>query len=196
MNYLAHSHLSYQYPDLLVGNYIADMVTNKEVALLPASYLDGIALHRHIDTFTDQHPAVRAATALLRQTQGKYAPVVVDVLYDYILAQVWTTFCNEPIDVVIHRVYSCLETALPALPPRIHPKITGMIKENVLISYTSITGISGTMRYLAKRARFDNRFDIAASELIEHYDELLDGFLEFYPMLQASCQPYLPPAQS
>jgi acyl carrier protein phosphodiesterase len=187
MNYLAHSLLSYDTPQLTVGNFIADMISNKLVPDLPLGYRNGITLHRHIDHYTDSHPIVRASTALIRDRQRKYAPVVVDMLYDYILAMNWARVTDHPIDRVISSTYSLLTDALPQLPARVQHKVRSMIDDNALLRYTTLPGMHKAFGYLSRRAKFDNGFDMAVRDLLDHYDELENGFLSFFPDLQASC---------
>ena len=59
MNFLAHTYLSCSNEDLLVGNFLADFMKNKDIESLPSNILKGIDLHRKIDSFTDSHPAVK-----------------------------------------------------------------------------------------------------------------------------------------
>lgn len=187
MNYLAHSHLSYQYPDLLVGNYIADMVSNRNLATLPTQYLRGIDLHRHIDHYTDNHAVVREATALLHPTQGKYAPVVIDMLYDYILAQNWSAICDTPMDDVIRQTYVALTEALPHIPEKVQRKVSAMINDNALHRYTTLHGLHHAFGFLSRRASFSNGFNTATEDLLLHYEAFEAGFMIFYPELQATC---------
>ena len=56
MNYLAHSYLSYQKTDLIIGNFIADSIRGNRFDGLTDGIIKGITLHRKIDVFTDSHP--------------------------------------------------------------------------------------------------------------------------------------------
>lgn len=57
MNFLAHAHLSFNNPEILVGNLISDFVKGKKQYNYPQRIHKGILLHRAIDQFTDEHPA-------------------------------------------------------------------------------------------------------------------------------------------
>ena len=186
MNYLAHCHLSGKDTSLLMGNFIADMINNREIEDLPAAWKKGVRLHRHIDSFTDQHPSVRKATAIIRDTQGKYAPVVTDVFYDYFLAKNWSSFSNSDLSQFIQDTYEVLYENLEDLPPRIIPKVVAMIEGNFMHNYTSLAGIHKTMGYLNRRAKFKSGFVDAIQELIDHKDDLEATFLNFYPDLLKS----------
>jgi acyl carrier protein phosphodiesterase len=188
MNYLAHCHLSGDRPSLLMGNFIADMINNREVKGLPSAWKRGIKLHRHIDSFTDQHPSVRKASAIIRDTQGKYAPVVTDVFYDYFLAKNWSSFADVDLTYFINNTYDLIYQHLDDLPPRIIPKVVAMVEDNFMHNYTTLAGIHKTMGFLNRRAKFKSGFIDAVKDLIAHKDELENTFLDFYPDLIQSIQ--------
>ena len=60
MNFLAHAYLSFNDPDVLMGNMMADAVRGKQADEYPDKIRNGILLHRRIDAFTDQHELVKA----------------------------------------------------------------------------------------------------------------------------------------
>jgi len=86
MNFLAHLFLSFDNEDIMIGNFIADMIRNKDVSTFSEGVQKGIALHRKIDSYTDVHPIVKQGTKLMQPYHSKYSPVVIDVFYDYLLS--------------------------------------------------------------------------------------------------------------
>ena len=87
MNFLAHLFLSFENEDHVIGNFIADFIRNKEVKNYSLEIQQGIQIHREIDSFTDNHPSVRKGTFRLRPHHRKYAPVVIDILYDHYIGK-------------------------------------------------------------------------------------------------------------
>ncbi len=96
--------------DLLAGNFMADFITNKDKTLLDPNIMQGIELHKKIDRFTDEHDEVRAAIRLLHPTQGKYAPVTTDILFDHFLTIHWARYSPENIHTFTERTYTMLES--------------------------------------------------------------------------------------
>ena len=86
MNFLAHAVLSFENPELMVGNFIADFVKGNDYLQYQDPVKRGILLHRDIDQFTDQHPTVRLSKSRLYDAFGHYAGVIVDMYYDHFLA--------------------------------------------------------------------------------------------------------------
>jgi len=95
MNFLAHLYLSCDNEDLMIGNFIADFIRNKEVKDYSPEIQKGIFLHRQIDTYTDLHPMVKKGTHRLQKYHRKYSPVIVDVFYDYLLANNWERYSGK-----------------------------------------------------------------------------------------------------
>ena len=86
MNYLAHAYLSFNDPEILLGNMISDYVKGRKKFDYGPGILKGIMLHRAIDTFTDQHPVTKTAMKFFKPAYGLYAGAFVDVVYDHFLA--------------------------------------------------------------------------------------------------------------
>ena len=66
MNYLAHAYLSFNHPEIVVGNMISDFVKGKKKFDYSEGIQKGITFHRAIDEFTDSHPTTKKAKEFLR----------------------------------------------------------------------------------------------------------------------------------
>ena len=111
MNYLAHLSLSFRDPHIMMGNFIADDISLKEVQHLSSSLLRGIMLHRQIDAYTDDHPAFRSSVKYLRINHHKYASVIVDIINDHFLAISWSHFYTDALDDFHEYAYCLLYTS-------------------------------------------------------------------------------------
>jgi acyl carrier protein phosphodiesterase len=183
MNYLAHMVLSGNNPNIILGNYIMDMVNKNEQKLVADSYKIGFDLHFEIDTFTDNHPSVKNITKVLRVNHKKYAPVVSDILMDYILGQNWDIYAKEPIQKFADIRYDLIRENLKFLPDRIRPIAAKMIDGNFLVRYTTLEGLKYTFEKIQEVARFHADFIQAIEDLEENYDYLNKEFNDFFPDL-------------
>jgi acyl carrier protein phosphodiesterase len=86
MNYLAHSFLSGTDDLLLAGNFVGDFVKGRNLDVYPVHMQHGVLLHRFIDSYTDSSPIVKESKALFASEYGKYAGIIVDIVYDYYLS--------------------------------------------------------------------------------------------------------------
>ncbi len=80
MNYLAHAYLSFNEPEILVGNMISDFVKGKKQFDFAETIHKGIVLHRSIDAFTDEHEITKQAKEIFKPAVGLYAGAFVDVV--------------------------------------------------------------------------------------------------------------------
>lgn len=181
MNYLAHMYLSCSNEDLIIGNMLVDMMNIKRLRELPAQYHKGFDLHRLIDSYTDEHPIVKEATLKLRSNHGKYAPVVIDIFYDYVLSQEWQRYSGEDIQEFCNNIYQVLEKHMNNLPEDIKSRLQRMVKSNFLMTCSSPEAIRNVFNIIDGRARFTNSFSVATDDLLHDYDFYRDNFFKFFP---------------
>lgn len=184
MNFLAHCLLSCDDEYVLVGNFMADFVRNKVVATLPPPVRRGVRLHRLIDRYTDNHPAVRASTQRLRPYHFKYAPVVVDVFYDHLLATHWTQYHAEPLRAFAERQYYLLDKHAALMPPRLRTRTASMIAGDWLVQYGTWEGLAFTFDKLRNRLSRPEQLDGVIDHLRKHTPALTTDFRVFFPQLQ------------
>ena len=152
MNFLAHVFLSRHDRELLLGNFLGDLIRPAELPTLDARVQEGVRLHRAIDRFTDHHPLVRTAVARIRSDHGKYAPVVVDVWFDFLLIRHWSVACpEEAFGAFRRRAYAQLRASLDQVPPRLRDRVRGMIRADWLAVYGTVLGLNDTFQRLEQR---------------------------------------------
>jgi acyl carrier protein phosphodiesterase len=183
MNHLAHFFLSDNQEDLMIGNFIADFIKNKAVPHYSKGIQNGIFLHRQIDMFTDTHAAVRQSTARLRPTQSRYAPVVNDVLYDFILGNAWATYHSTPLSDFCGHIYTVLDNRITDLPENMQLFVPKMIEDRFLERYATETGLRASLARLQRRAPAANDFQKAVDVLLENYVDFEEDFTLFFPEL-------------
>lgn len=162
---------------------IADFINNKQVTIYSPAVQKGIYLHRLIDTYTDQHPIVRQGTERLRPTQGKYAPVVIDILFDHLLAVNWEKYSEMSLTEFAQQQYTLLEEHLEILPKKLQKNLPKMIRENWLEGYGTEKGIRYTLELMDERTKFPSSFVTAYDTLQEYFPLFEKEFNRFYPNL-------------
>src|ERR1043165_9218440 len=117
MNYLAHAYLSFNEPEIIVGNIISDFVKGRKKFDYPGPVQNGITLHRLIDEFTDVHPATQKAKLVFRPDYRLYAGAFTDIVYDHFLANDKSEFPEEnSLKNFSGVVYSTLQDHFDLLP--------------------------------------------------------------------------------
>ena len=181
MNFLAHLYLSCDNEDLLIGNFIADFIRNKEVKDYSEGIQKGIVLHRQIDSYTDTHPIVKQGTHRLQKDHHKYAPVIIDVFYDYLLANNWERYSGETLDEFCQTVYQILEKRLDDLPEKLQKRVPVMIKHQWLQAYKTEEGMRYTFKRLAERLSRPEYLDGVVDNLLQDEKVLEEEFNLFFP---------------
>lgn len=189
MNHLAHFYLSGQDEDIIIGNFIADFISNKEMPQYTEGVQRGIYLHREIDTFTDTHPIVKKSTKRLHPFHHKYSPVIVDIYYDFLLAKNWESFtphtawAGMTIREFTHAMYEHLKHRKQDLPEKLRSRIDRMIADDWLMSYTTYEGLKEAFIRIERYAAFPGNFQEAPHHLEEFITEFNQEFLLFFPDL-------------
>lgn len=188
MNFLAHFVLSDHDEALLTGNFLADFISNQEVKSLPTAIQEGIFLHRKIDSFMDNHPIVRQGSRRLYPYHHKYAPVVMDVLYDYLLAQNWHVFRQDTLEDFRQECYKKLQQNTMAMSPKLQAQLLHMISNDWLLTYTTELGVKRTFQRMQGRASKPEHLNYAWESLQRDYSLLNAEFLQFFPEIIAFVQ--------
>ena len=87
MNFLAHLWLTDRAGLPLAGAILGDILRGALPADMPEPLARSVMLHRHVDAHTDRHPRVVAAREHFAPGARRYAGILLDVLFDHVLAQ-------------------------------------------------------------------------------------------------------------
>lgn len=188
MNYLAHSFLSYQKTDLIIGNFIADSIRGNQFEGLTDDIIKGIRLHRKIDTFTDFHPIYLTSKHRFSKDFDKYSGVLMDIIYDHFLAKNFDLYSNIPLQQYSTDIYQLLEQNEQYLPESAKRFYDYMTQRNIFFHYSSIEGITTVLTHLSNRIRNRYELQLAIPILEANYQEIEEEFTIFFDDLQAFCK--------
>lgn len=180
MNFLAHIYLSGDDTEIAIGNFISDSVRGNKYKSFPIGIQKGIILHRNIDTFTDAHEIFRKSTKRLHEKYGHYSGVIVDIYYDHFLAKNWQDYSNQSLEEYTTKFYEVLINKYDLLPTRVQNLIPYLIKDNWLLSYATVDGISRVLKGMSKRTKFKSNMEFATEDLKEHYTLFEYEFKSFF----------------
>jgi acyl carrier protein phosphodiesterase len=181
MNFLGHLFLSGDDPMVITGNFMADAVKGRDLSRFDPRLQQGIRLHRRIDTFTDAHRTEHSGRTALRTHAGHYAPVVLDLFFDHLLAHQWERWHTEPLHRFTGRMYEVLQANAAHMPERTQRMLPYMIAGDWLTSYAGLDGLASALHGLSRRAVNGARMAGAERVLIDHRSQFEQ---EFEPFLQ------------
>ncbi len=191
MNHLAHLYLSRHSEKMMLGNFIADTIKGKRYLDYDPQISTGILMHREIDSFTDSNYTVKHSKSYFRERYGLYASVLIDMCYDHFLAKNFEIYSEETLEVFADRCYYVLALYQQIMPPRNQHMFPYMQKENWLVGYRSIDGISRSLSGLARRIKNNPGIEYAAKELQSNYEAIEHDFLLYFPTLIKHIEPYV-----
>ena len=185
MNYLAHAYLSFNQPEILIGNMISDFVKGKTKFNYPEKIQKGIALHRAIDEFTDKHPNTLEAKQYFKPAYRLYAGAFIDVVYDHFLATDEKEF-NTPshLQVFSEQVYETLQQNIELLPLNFRSIFPHMKQHDWLFNYRLRTGVHQSFKGLKRRASYIAEIDSAILIFENNYSQLKKSYNAFFPQLK------------
>lgn len=189
MNFLGHLYVSGNDPLVIVGNFMADAVKGRDLSRFPEAVQKGIRLHRAIDSFTDDHPLVAAGKQRVREKAGRYAPVVMDLFYDHLLAAHWHKWHNEKLSAFTDRIYALLRQHMDILPDRTRHMLPYMIAGDWLGSYATMNGLGRALQGMARRVKGGSAMEGAEQVLAGALDAYLLEFDRFLPELNEHVTP-------
>ncbi|NOU47247.1 MAG: DUF479 domain-containing protein [Bacteroidales bacterium] len=191
MNFLAHAYLSGDDAELMIGNFVADSIKGKTLSDYPQRIREGVALHRAIDNFTDNHPVVRDSIETLRPVFSKFSGVVLDIYFDHFLARNWNQWSERDLTEYVSWVYKILVRRYLILPSRSKRILPFMMAQNWLVGYANFTDLERVFRGMTRRSNFYSGMELAVIFLIENHDRLEVSFNEYFPDLKQFSNNYI-----
>lgn len=185
MNFLGHLYAADGLTEpLQVGNFIADSVKGDPYRRLPGPVAQGVKLHRAIDQFTDNHPAVENVVALLYPHLGRVAPVVADVLFDHILSRDFDRWHSMGIEQFAQSKYALLTRYRLYFPEPVSRYFPHMIEHDWLSNYGNVEGFSRAIQGISSRLSFRPDLAKAVDHYTNHAVKIDRLFAQFLPELK------------
>ncbi len=185
MNYLAHAFLSFNNPEVLLGNMISDHVKGKSQYEYPLAVQVGIKLHRAIDDFTDQHAATAALKNFFRPAYRLYSGAFADVVYDYFLANDTTQFASSGYLMAFATgTYALMEKNDALFPVSFAKMFSYMRQQNWLYNYRFDEGMQKSFAGLGRRAAYITETDTAYNIFIVKKREMQICYDNFFDELK------------
>jgi acyl carrier protein phosphodiesterase len=84
-----------------------------------------------------------------------------------------------------------LQSHSSVLPAQVNGMLPYMIRDNWLLNYGSLQGISQSLRGISRRTRYDSKMNESIHELEEFYEEFKTEFRTFFPDLKSHTDTFL-----
>ena len=185
MNFLAHLHIASFTNTSFVGNFLGDFVKGDPDGLFNVKIVQGIRLHRFVDSYTDQHQIVKSLKPLFPQPLRRFSPITLDMFWDHCLAKHWRDFAHSSLADFCRQAQLQIEAESKseknALPPRFE-KVSQLVWQGKWLErYAKIENINFGLQRIASRSPRMAPLADTGQTLLAHYDLLSEQFFELYP---------------
>ncbi len=180
MNFLAHLYLSGHDADLRVGNFIGDHVKGRDYDTYPDRIREGILLHRQIDEFTDKHDLVKQGASRFKPRMGRYASVVIDVVFDHFLASRWERYSLDSLREFSDNAFADLESNFEILPEKVKRFLPLMKASDRLVGYSKIEGLHEAIDRMSKHTSLPSEPDFVVEVVEQNLTEYIQEFSLFF----------------
>ncbi len=184
MNHLAHTLLAGDDEFLRLGGLMGDFVHGKPDAALPGGVIAGIRLHRAIDVYTDSHPVVVEARALLPVPYRRYGGILLDMWFDHLLARDFPRWSDHPLDEYSVGVRELLYRHESLLPPGLLRFRHYMEAHALPAGYARLEEMGAAFDGISHRLRRANPVAEALPVLVGLDRPLQAAFEAFFPQLR------------
>lgn len=186
MNYLAHLYFSDLTPDGCVGQLLPDCMPPRQLPeSATATLRQHVHLHQVIDRFTDHHDQVLALRRSFEPPFRRFSGVILDVLFDHILARTWSDWHDTPLDAFSAQVYTALAAYRGPENERLRSLRLALVQHRWLPGYGTREGMARALSSLDRRSRFNTPLATAVQVLDQRHDDISAVFSQFFPQLQA-----------
>lgn len=159
---------------------ISDFVKGKKKFDYHHNIQKGIALHRAIDNFTDEHPATKEAKEIFRPHYRLYSGAFIDVVYDHFLAADEQEFTEQSLHQFSQQVYQTLHPHQSIMPEKFARMFPYMKEQNWLFHYRTRWGTEKSLGGLVRRAAYLTESETAFRLFEAHYQLLQNCYRHFW----------------
>jgi acyl carrier protein phosphodiesterase len=156
MNFLGHLYFSRDDKQLMIANLFGDFVRGKDLSHFDHKIQQGIYLHRSIDSYIDNHPAVHDLLQILYKPLPKVAGVAIDLYFDHLLAKNWKTYHRTELADFIDEFFLSVDLDNADFTAEFRFMMTKMMEKNWLYQYQFEHGLYKACQGVSGRISFEN----------------------------------------
>ena len=168
---------------LLAGGLLADFCKG-QLSGHPdqdADFLLGVALHRAIDRYTDQHPLIREAAALCQRP--RVGPILMDLAMDHFLIKHWSRFYPGTPQQLAEQALRAAAAYAPRLSQQAVQFVESLQQFDRLLRTASMAGLERSIDATANRLSRPSMMLGSITEVERLLEPWESTFLLFYPEL-------------
>jgi acyl carrier protein phosphodiesterase len=152
MNFLAHLHLAGDDEGLRLGALLGDFTKGQRaLQSYPPDVQAGIALHRFIDSTTDEHPRIVELRRDIEKPFRRYAGIIIDMAMDFELANRWERFSDISLERFDAEVRALLVRRDALIPKRLRAFMKYADRRGLFAEYRNEDEVLHSLRGVGRR---------------------------------------------
>jgi acyl carrier protein phosphodiesterase len=179
MNYLGHLFLSNNDPEIMQGNLYGDFVKGSQHLNLPPKIVQGVELHRQIDSFIDTHSSLDLLRKILSKDLPKIYGIAIDIYFDHLLAKNWDQYHPTPLKKYLNQLYEQLDFDTQIYSPKFLFFLTKMKEINWLLHSEKESSILKTCLHVSRKISFDNNLSESIIIFEKQQELITESFHNF-----------------
>lgn len=176
MNFLGHLYFSGDNPELMYCNLFGDFVKGRDLSQFPDLLAQGIQLHRNIDSYIDNHPAVLELRHELSYSLNRFTSIAIDLFFDHLLARNWSSYIDTSLRIYCDTFYRYQSIYAAYFSDDFKFLLDKMKEGDWIYNYQFAHGLEFACRGLSKRINFENDLYKAPEVFLKHEQSILRAF--------------------
>lgn len=192
MNFLAHLHLAGDDDGLRLGALLGDFTKgNRALKRYPEHVQTGIALHRFIDSTTDDLPPVVRLRRSIEKPFRRYAGIIIDLAMDHELACRWERCSDVSLPAFDAGVRDLLARNEELVPRKLQAFMNYADRRGLFESYRDENEVLHSLRGVGRRFLRPNPLHRVDEIWVELKPAFAACFEETYPAIQSEVSGWL-----
>ncbi len=193
MNYIGHFLIARSLNQAFAGHFLGDFVKGLPSLMTeryPAHWIEGIVIHRKVDSFVDCHPVSLQFYASCPSDIRRFAGIMLDLAWDHILAKQWnqskiiqTSLITLPFSTFCDSIYNELAQNEMQFPETARLRSIAMRNGDWLGSYAQFSSLETICRNLSKRISRGFPLADGAACISERLEAIQQGLWTVLPEL-------------
>lgn len=161
------------------ANLYGDSVKGKDYTHLSPIQQKGVLLHRHIDDYMDNHPAVSEMAHKLYDELPKVSGIALDLYFDHLLAKNWLQFHPTPLADYLSTFYDSITTKDDRYESQFIVFLNKLKDYNWISYYPMEEGLHKACNGVASRLSFPNAL-VDGLKVFKRHESLISNSFENY----------------
>lgn len=163
----------------MLGNLLGDFVKGNKFNRIDERLHNGILLHRKIDLFIDNHPAVLDLSRHLYPLLPKVSGISIDIIFDHLLAKNWGSFHNQELNLFLGDFFHFAQSKTEYLPSNYMMLLNRLWEKKMLHQYVDIDTIDKIATHIQTRLSFETNLHDTKSVYLTHESLFKEVFYTF-----------------